>query len=246
MKAAPDAQRRLLDLQAIDTTIAQLQHKRRQLPELAKLVAGQKARAALSEQLVAAKTRVSDLELEASKAEADLEPVKARRVRDQQRVDDGSVTDPKQLRSLLEEIEHLGHRIGELEDAQLEGMERLEAAQAELDELTQRRSSGDDELRALMASRDEKLQALDAELKQAQTERSVVAGVIPADLLALYTKIVERAGVGAAELKYGRCGGCQLELNGADLVRYRAAAEDEVLRCEECNRILVRTPESGL
>ena len=53
-------------------------------------------------------------------------------------------------------------------------------------------------------------------------------------------------GVGAALLRRGRCTGCQLEATAADLVRYRAAAADEVLRCEECNRILVRTAESGL
>ena len=34
--------------------------------------------------------------------------------------------------------------------------------------------------------------------------------------------------------------------DAADLVRYRHASPDEVLRCEECNRILVRTAESGL
>ena len=37
MKADPEAQRRLLDLQAIDTALAQLAHKRRTLPELAEL-----------------------------------------------------------------------------------------------------------------------------------------------------------------------------------------------------------------
>ena len=37
MKADPDAQRRLLDLQAIDTALAQLAHRRRNLPEIAEL-----------------------------------------------------------------------------------------------------------------------------------------------------------------------------------------------------------------
>ena len=35
-------------------------------------------------------------------------------------------------------------------------------------------------------------------------------------------------------------------LNSADLNEIRAAAPDEVVRCEECRRILIRTPESGL
>jgi predicted nucleic acid-binding Zn-ribbon protein len=43
-----------------------------------------------------------------------------------------------------------------------------------------------------------------------------------------------------------RCTGCQLEVNAADLGTFAAAADDEVLRCEECSRILVRTAQSGL
>ena len=69
---------------------------------------------------------------------------------------------------------------------------------------------------------------------------------ISAELLALYDKIRAQSGTGAAPLQQRRCGGCQLELNNVDLARMRAAADDEVLRCEECRRILVRTPESGL
>ena len=63
---------------------------------------------------------------------------------------------------------------------------------------------------------------------------------------ALYDRIRAHSGTGAAPLLQRRCGGCRLELNVVDLGRFRSAAEDEVLRCEECGRILVRTPESGL
>ena len=74
----------------------------------------------------------------------------------------------------------------------------------------------------------------------------IIAAAIPADLLKAYTKDLERSGIGAAELRHGRCTGCQLQLNPADLMGLRAAADDAVVRCEECNRILVRTSESGL
>lgn len=247
MKAAAEAQRRLLDLQAVDTTIAQLHHRRRQLPEHQQIAQAQTQRAALGERLTATKTMVSDLELELTKAEADLVPVRERRARDEQRVGDGSISDGKQLKALLDEIDHLGRRTSDLEDVQLDIMERLEARQAELAELTARRASGDDELRGLMAARDRQLAVLDAELAEASAERSLIADALPADLLAAYTRTAERSGgTGAALLKGGRCGGCQLQLNTGDLNRHRAAAEDEVLRCEECNRILVRTAESGL
>ena len=69
---------------------------------------------------------------------------------------------------------------------------------------------------------------------------------VPADLLKLYEQIRNTRGVGAAMLRAGRCEGCHLTLNTVDLNQIRAAAADEVVRCEECRRILVRTPESGL
>ena len=74
----------------------------------------------------------------------------------------------------------------------------------------------------------------------------LVAGVGD-ELVALYEKIrATSGGIGAAALRQRRCEGCRLELNQVDINRIRAAADDEVLRCEECRRILVRTAESGL
>ena len=67
------------------------------------------------------------------------------------------------------------------------------------------------------------------------------------DLVALYEKIrASSGGIGAAVLRQRRCEGCNLELNQVDINRLTAAPQDEVLRCEECRRILIRTSESGV
>ena len=76
MKADPTAQLRLLDLQAEDTAIAQLEHRRRSLPEHAALADARITRAHLGEDLVAVRTRVGDLQLDVEKAESDLVPVR--------------------------------------------------------------------------------------------------------------------------------------------------------------------------
>ena len=78
-------------------------------------------------------------------------------------------------------------------------------------------------------------------------ERKTTASGVPADLIALYDKLRnQKGGVGAAALRRRECGGCGLAINPADMATIAAAPQDEVLRCEECSRILVRTPESGL
>ena len=200
-----------------------------------------------AEELIAANTAVSDLELDQAKAEDDLVPVRQRLQRDQQRVNDGTVSDPKQLNALLDEIEHLKRRIVALEDDELEVMERLEAATGVRDQLVADRAAGEGELRALIAARDTQFAELDAELAGQRSQREGLVAELPADLVDLYDKVrAKSGGVGAAALVQRRCSGCQLQVNAADLVRYRHASPDEVLRCEECNRILVRTAESGL
>ena len=126
-------------------------------------------------------------------------------------------------------------------------MEQVETAQRELDALTVDVGAADEQLAVLSASRDEKTAAIDHELATVVEERAPIASVLPADLLALYEKLrTLKGGVGAAPLRARTCGGCQLSLDPSELAQIKAAGSDEVIRCEECQRILVRTGESGL
>lgn len=200
-----------------------------------------------AEALVAAETVVSDLQLAVTKAENDLVPVRERRERNQRRIDDGSVPDPKALATMVDEVEHLDRRIGELEDAELELMEQLEQATSERDAAAGRKSGLLDRAREVKAQRDAVVAEIDAEVAERDTDRTAAAVGLPADLLAAYEKSrASHGGIGAAALVRRRCTGCSIDVNAADLRAYAAAAEDEVLHCEECGRILVRTPDSGL
>jgi uncharacterized protein len=134
-----------------------------------------------------------------------------------------------------------------LEDAELEVMERLETAQARVAQVTAEQERLSAQLADVTAQRDRLLAEVDAESDSERTARENAAAGLPADLLALYEKVREAAGgVGAARLSQRRCEGCRLELNTTDLNRIRDAAPETVIRCEECRRILVRTPDSGL
>ena len=246
MKAAPEFQRRLLDLQAVDTALARLEHIRKTLPETDEARRLHADRGRMAERVVEAETRVLDMTAEADRAEADIVPVKERLERNRRRIDAGEIADPKALSAMLDESDHLEKRIGDLEDLQLEAMERLDEAKEVLVAAGDARDAIAGQLRALLKTREAKIADLDADRALRQSERDAIASALPADLLALYARIAERSGVGAALLQASRCTGCQLAVTSIDLVRYRAAAEDEVLRCEECQRILVRTAESGL
>lgn len=247
MKAAASAQLRLLDLQAEDTAIAQLTHRKTTLPEHAVIADGKAQRATLAASLVEVRTRLSDLKLEVEKAESDLVPVRERLARDIKRRDDGLVTDPRGFAALNDEIEHLGKRISDLEDAELEAMEALESSTAAEAELAAQLTELENSVRAVIAARDEQLAKSDAEIATRTTAREAIVAELPADLITLYDRIRAKAGgLGAAELKGRRCSGCQLEATSAALNTYLAAAADDVVRCEECDRILVRSAASGV
>lgn len=214
------------------------------MAELEKL---QRTRSELDGRLRDAQMEVDDLAAEQAKIDADVEQARTRRTRDRERVDQGVISNPKDLQRMLHELESLDRRITTLEDQELEVMERLEEAQRALDSLTADVASADQQIAALGASRDEKAAAIDRELAEVAAERAPAVDGLPDDLLSLYDRLREqKGGVGAAALRARACGGCRLTLDAAEVSAIRGAATDDVIRCEECQRILVRTGESGL
>jgi predicted nucleic acid-binding Zn-ribbon protein len=245
--AAAADQQRLLDVQALDTRIDQLAHRRATLPEHAALAELESRSAVLRDQVVVVETEESDLGRELTKAEGDVDQVRSRAERDQKRLDAGQVSSPKELEGLQHEIATLARRQGDLEEIVLEVMERLESAQSRHAELVAQQDDVRRQIVEQTAARDAATSEIDAEVEQLTSQRSTQVGSLDEALVTLYEKIrAQQGGIGAAELKQRRCSGCRLELNNVEIGRLRDADADEVLRCEECRRILVRTPESGL
>lgn len=237
----------MLDIAELDARVDQLRHRLATFPETRELASLSTERADVDGKARDAQIEIDDLTREQRKADADVEQVKARRLRDQNRMDRGLVTSPKDLEHMQQELVSLARRISELEDTELEVMERLETAQQEQERLKARLGEIDAQAAELTASRDTKAGELSGQLAVATDERKVTVQDVPGDLLALYEKIrAQKGGVGAAALIRRRCTGCSLDLTAADLGAIAKASPDEVLRCEECNRILVRTAESGI
>ncbi len=246
MNAESARQLRLLDLQAIDTRLDQIAHARSHLPQLAELADLLGKARLIDDQLVRSRTELGDVQREVAKAESDVQLVRDRAARDQARLDAGTGS-AKDLQAISHELTSLARRQSELEDIELEVMERAEAAESDVAELERGRGELTTRIEALEAARDEAFARLDGEASDIGAPRPTVVDEVGADLVTLYEKIrLANGGTGAAALRQRRCGGCQLELNPVEIQRIRSAPEDEVLRCEECRRILVRTAESGL
>jgi predicted nucleic acid-binding Zn-ribbon protein len=246
VKADHFEQQKLLALAAEDIALTQLTHRGRTLPEVAAVEAAEEAERTFSADVVRAETEVKDLGREVKRMESDVETVRQREAKDQRLLDSGSVA-PKEMTNLQHELESLKRRQSDLEDQELELMERLEVAEKALATA----QSGLDQARAdrerAEQLRDDALADIADGTTRHTAARAEVAGGISAPLLTLYDRIRTQTGsTGAAMLQARACQGCRLELYGNELSAVRNADPHEVVRCENCGRILVRTAESGL
>ena len=234
MKAEPAVQRRLLDLADADAELSRIDHRRRTLPELAVIEEAEAGLQVKRDAVVAAKTAHKDLNREITKQEDEIEAVRAREDRDRKLLNDGNVGS-RQITDLEHELETLGRRQTALEDDLLELMERREAVELDI------QHAG-----AELTKAEETLADLDTAQARRAKEREQMIGGFPADLLALYDRVRAQRGIGAGLLRARRCGACQMELDRHAIAEIKEAPADDVVRCEECGAILVRTPESGL
>jgi uncharacterized protein len=234
---------KLLELADLDAELSRLDHRRRTLPESQEYEQAEARDAELRAELATLEAQQSDLARDQAKAERDVEQVRSRIERDRARLDAGLVSSPKELENLQSEIGSLEHRQSDLEEVVLDVMERLEEVNRRRGSLAAEQATLTGQLGEIGARRDAALAGISEESGKDADSRADIAAGIPADLLGLYDRLRAQHTVGAAALNRGRCEGCHLSLNTVDLGRIRAAPPDEVLRCEECRRILVRTGE---
>ena len=246
MKATPLDQERLLELQKIDTQILQAEHRAQNLPEKLEISQLNNQISELTAQRNQLLVDQSDIKRELAKAEEDVEQVRVRKQKDESRLASGTGS-AKDLENLQHEVATLERRISELEEVELEVMVRFEEIEKAMAALAAESSALEAQKSSVETVANEKLEIITKELEKLRGDRKDLASSIDGELLKLYEKIrADRGGIGAAEIIRKRCTGCQLDLTAADAARFAATSSDEVIRCEECRRILVRTADSGL
>jgi len=241
----PAVQRKLLDLAAIDAELARITHRRVTLPEAQEIERLETERQARKDAAVGVEITLDDLDRDIRKLEREVEAVRSREEKDRKLLASGTVS-PKQMTELQHELETLTRRQSILEDEELEVMERREASAADRDHAGSQLSKVEDELVDARRRHGDAVADLDTSEKRCQADRAGMGNEFPADLLTVYERQRASRGAGAALLQARRCGACRMELDRNLMAQFAAAPAEQVLRCEECGAILVRTKESGL
>ncbi|MBN9240760.1 MAG: hypothetical protein BGO97_13685 [Micrococcales bacterium 70-64] len=244
MKAAPEDQALLLELQAFDTKLAQLDHRAKTLPELATIAGFAKDADALRLTLATQNGALEDTRLELSRVESDVQVVEQRIARDSERLQGSSSV--KDVSALEQELAALRKRLGDLEEIELSVMEKLEEQQVLADNSASALEALVARSAEVEAERDAALASIAAERTAAAGGRAEIEARVPAELLALYERQRARYGVGASHLRGGVSLASGVKLLENEMAAIRAAAPDDVIMCASSEGILVRTAESGL
>ena len=231
----------LLQVQEHDTAADRLRHRRQNLPELAELGEVEDALAALEAALLDVRGRAAEAARAERRLDGELGLVEAKVAELDAKLYSGAITVPRELQAMQAEGEALRARRAELEDQVLEAMGEREPLDGEVEALTRRREAFDADGARLRVAVAEAQAGIDQELGEELAARALVAETVAPDLAALYEQLRARlGGVAAAPLVNGRCGGCHLALPATEIARLRHEPPETLVRCEQCERILVR------
>ncbi|NMD54956.1 MULTISPECIES: zinc ribbon domain-containing protein [Tsukamurella] len=245
MNADPAAQRILLDLAEVDAEISRLAHRATHLPEDDEIAELEKRATAERDESVRVSILVEDLDRDISKLEKEVEQTRLRERKDRELLASGAVP-AKQLTEIEHELRGLERRQSVLEDEELELMEKREAVALDQQRAEATVNATNDEIAAVARRREESVKDIDVARARTTTTREDTVGKLPQDLYAEYERCRKSSGTGAGLLQARRCGACRLELDRGFLDGVARKPADEVVHCDECGAILVRTFESGL
>jgi hypothetical protein len=233
--------KRLLDLQRVDTAIDRLTQRKADLPEQRTL---DELNSQLTESQAAhaeKKAALDEIAHEQSRLEADVQMIDDKIKHESNRLYGGDITSPKELASIQAELDALRRRKNHLEDQDLEVMERREGVENDVTILDAQLEELKTKVQQAADARDHAAIEIETELGQNTTTRAEIVPQIPEELLETYEELrPKKGGVAAAALEGGVCRGCGVALSPVALDEIKRADDDEIARCENCRRILVR------
>jgi predicted nucleic acid-binding Zn-ribbon protein len=238
LRANLQDQESLLELAQLDIDLV------RNAAERAKLLASKEIEAAsflalsLSDQLIDARNKVGDLELELKRSENDLELVEARIAKDKDRL--VNTSSPKDAQGIEHELTSLAKRKSELEDLELSVLEELEKVRLELDAVSNSKQVAESDLSRLREGLSSSVIALDSERERLSASRQKLVATLDPELAVGYQKKADR-GSSVGRLIGRECGACRLSITATNLDEILALPADEIAECPNCQAFLVRS-----
>jgi predicted nucleic acid-binding Zn-ribbon protein len=187
--------------------------------------------------LITSRNELDTVELEISRAETDLHLVEQRIKRDEERLN--QTQSSKDAQGIQSELATLAKRKSDLEDFELEVLERKDAAAAAFAVVLEQKTELENRLAKLEAENEAAIMKLRSGLDLTVQARAKQAANIPAELLELFEKKASR-GIPVGKLNGRECGACRISLGATAYNEISVLARDEIATCPDCQAILVR------
>jgi len=230
----------LLLLQERDTTLDQLRHRRETLPERAELNARAAALARTEAERAEVAQRQRTVQAEEKRIDDEAQAVGERAAEVNKVLYSGTVSSPRELQAMQADVEMLQRRRSDLEDEELEVMERREALDTELATLDGTVASLQAEIAELRTRIVAAEADVDAEIAhEVQARADLAAGVADALLRDYERRRTQNRGAGAARLVGTTCQACHLTIPSTEAEQIRRAAGSTIAYCDNCSAILV-------
>lgn len=238
MKANLQDQKRLLELVELDLNLVKNASEKTKLLAATDIQIASEKALALSDQLIDARNKVGDLELELKRSENDLELVENRINKDNQRL--STTSSSKDAQGIEHELITLAKRKSELEDTELGIMEELDKVRAELIAAENAKAEAESELNSLRSALSSNASTLDSQRAELTAKRVALVGLIDPELAVAYQRKADRA-VAVGRLTGRECGACRISITATNLEEIVALPADEISECPNCQAYLVRS-----
>jgi predicted nucleic acid-binding Zn-ribbon protein len=231
----------LLRVQAHDTHLDQLRHRRDTLPERAALDDRHQVIADFDSATAAVQEQRDAVGRDQKRIEDEVATIEAKATDVDKKLYSGTITSPRELQGFQDDLQSLRRRQRQLEDDVLAFMEKLEPLDEELAKRAASRAELETEAERFGSALTQAEAQLDIEIGTEEQARAAASAPIPQDLLDRYDKLRRQFdGVAIAPLVGNSCGGCHLTLSAMEVDRIKHQPPDALIYCEECGRLLVR------
>lgn len=235
----PVASERLKKLQQVDSQIDALKGKEANLPERARLEELRERSKDLQNKLAEKESALKVAELHQKKIEGELELISLKVSGEEKKLYGGTISNPKELARIQDEIGMLQKKRDEQETDFLEHLEVLEGLQREAGQLRREDKETQQAIIEAESAYRQITKQIEEQFQDLEEERNQIVTHLDEDTLGLYEEIRrEKGGLAVAELKEGICLGCGMELPAEEVDKILTS--DQLWQCGHCRRILVR------
>jgi len=231
----------LIALQNADTNIRRLQAEIESIPERRAEIEKEFDQRAF--EIRALEERQDDARQERSRLESEVFEQKQRAERADRNL--MAAKKPDEYTAAIREADAARKQISAFETQILEQMEIVDQAEKDLTERAPEVEKLGEDMKARFKAFDEQVQTQQQQIENARAERERLMNELPKATSAMYKRIASRIrdGVAMAEARNGACMACYMALRPQIMADVRRG--EEVITCDNCNRILYYAPASA-